>query len=225
MNKFLSAIFFVFCSIFVKSQLNYFQNFPEFEIIATFNNSIEALDFLNNNTVDALFLDINMPLMSGFELIQLYKNKSNTKIIITTAFREFAAESYDLDVLDYLVKPIPLPRFIKCISKITGEFQNRMVSKQDNHRVEPHIFIKVDKKMVKINIDEILFIEGMKEYIKVVTPEKTYIMHKILQELTDSYSQDKYGWALICAGFIKNIRQAKRLPDAINTQYNQNERV
>ena len=114
--------------------LNYFQNFPEFEIIATFNNWIEALDFLNNNTVDALFLDINMPLMSGFELIQLYKNKSNTKIIITTAFREFAAESYDLDVLDYLVKPIPLPRFIKCISKITGEFQNRMVSKQDNSK-------------------------------------------------------------------------------------------
>ena len=104
----------------IKVLLNYFQNFPEFEIIATFNNSIEALDFLNNNTVDALFLDINMPLMSGFELIQLYKNKSNTKIIITTAFREFAAESYDLDVLDYLVKPIPLPRFIKCNSKITG---------------------------------------------------------------------------------------------------------
>ena len=140
---------------------------------------------MNNNTVDALFLDINMPLMSGFELIQLYKNKSNTKIIINTAFREFAAESYDLDVLDYLVKPIPLPRFIKCISKITGEFQNRMVSKQDNHRVEPHIFIKVDKKMVKINIDEILFIKGMKEYIKVVTPEKTYITHKSLSSLTE----------------------------------------
>ena len=84
----------------IKVLINYFQNFPEFEVIATFNNSIEALDFLNNNTTDALFLDINMPLMSGFELIQLYKNNSNTKIIITTAFREFAAESYDLDVLD-----------------------------------------------------------------------------------------------------------------------------
>jgi DNA-binding LytR/AlgR family response regulator len=176
----------------IKVLLNYFQNFPEFEIIATFNNSIEALDFLNNNTVDALFLDINMPLMSGFELIQLYKNKSNTKIIITTAFREFAAESYDLDVLDYLVKPIPLPRFIKCISKITGEFQNRMVSKQDNHRVEPHIFIKVDKKMVKINIDEILFIEGMKEYIKVVTPEKTYITHKSLSSLTEELPEERF---------------------------------
>lgn len=176
----------------IKVLLNYFQNFPEFEIIGTFNNSIEALDFLNNNTVDSLFLDINMPLMSGFELIQLYKNKSNTKIIITTAFREFAAESYDLDVLDYLVKPIPLPRFIKCISKITAEFQNRMISKQENHRVEPHIFIKVDKKMVKINIDEILFIEGMKEYIKVVTPEKTYITHKSLSSLTEELPEERF---------------------------------
>lgn len=176
----------------IKVLLNYFQNFPEFEIIGTFNNSIEALDFLNNNTVDSLFLDINMPLMSGFELIQLYKNKSNTKIIITTAFREFAAESYDLDVLDYLVKPIPLPRFIKCISKITAEFQNRMISKQENHRVEPHIFIKVDKKMVKINIDEILFIEGMKEYIKVVTPEKTYITHKALSSLTEELPEERF---------------------------------
>jgi len=134
----------------IKVLLNYFENFPEFEIIGTFNNSIEALDFLNNNTIDALFLDINMPLMSGFELIQLYKNKSNTKIIITTAFREFAAESYDLDVLDYLVKPIPLPRFIKCISKITGEFQNRLVSKQENHRVEPTILSKSIRKWLRL---------------------------------------------------------------------------
>lgn len=171
---------------------NYFQNFPEFEIVKTFTNSIEALDYMNHNAIDALFLDINMPLMSGFELIDLYHNKANTKIIITTAFREFAAESYDLDVLDYLVKPIPLPRFIKCISKITSEFQNKNNTKHDNHRIEPHIFIKVDKKMVKINIDEILFIEGMKEYIKVVTAEKTYITHKSLTSLTEELPEDRF---------------------------------
>ncbi|MGL2993317.1 LytR/AlgR family response regulator transcription factor [Flavobacterium sp. TSSA_36] len=176
----------------VKVIQNYFQNFPEFEIVNTFSNSIEALDFLNNNTIDALFLDINMPLMSGFELINLYHNKKNTKIIITSAFREFAAESYDLDVLDYLVKPIPLPRFIKCLNKITAEFQQKNNLKQENHRVEPHIFIKVDKKMVKINIEEILFVEGMKEYIKVVTSEKTYITHKSLSSLTEELPEDRF---------------------------------
>ena len=89
---------------------NYFTNFPDFEIIGTFHNSIEALDFINNNPIDIIFLDIHMPLMTGFELIRLIESK--TKIVITTAFREFAAESYELDVLDYLVKTIPLPRFI-----------------------------------------------------------------------------------------------------------------
>ena len=89
----------------IKVLLNYFTNFPEFEIIGTFSQPLEALDFLNNNAVDILFIDINMPMMTGFELIKLMESKP--KVVITTAFREFAAESYDLDVLDYLVRLLP----------------------------------------------------------------------------------------------------------------------
>lgn len=174
----------------IKVLQNYFVNFPDFEIIGTFNNSLEALDFVNNNTVDALFLDINMPMMTGFELISLLENK--TKVIITTAFREFAAESYDLEVLDYLVKPIPLPRFIKCINKITTEYNLKNNIKTETVRTDSHIFIKVDKKMMKINIDEILFIEGMKEYIKVVTVDKTYITHKSLTSLSEELPLDRF---------------------------------
>lgn len=174
----------------IKVLQNYFANFSDFEIIGTFNNSLEAVDFINNNAVDTLFLDINMPMMTGFELISVMENKP--KIIITTAFREFAAESYDLDVLDYLVKPIPLPRFIKCINKIMTEFSLKNNTKIETARTDTHIFIKVDKKMVKINIDEILFIEGMKEYIKVVTMEKTYITHKSLTSLTEELPLDQF---------------------------------
>ena len=169
---------------------NYFTNFPDFEIIGTFHNSIEALDFINNNTIDIIFLDIHMPLMTGFELIRLIESK--TKIVITTAFREFAAESYELDVLDYLVKPIPLPRFIKCIHKIEADFNVKNNLKVDTLKVDPHIFIKVDKKMVKIIIDEILFIEGMKEYIKIVTADKTYITHKSLTALSEELPEEKF---------------------------------
>lgn len=174
----------------IKVLQNYFANFADFEVIGTFNNSLEGLDFINSNNVDAVFLDINMPMMSGFELISLIENK--TKVIITTAFREFAAESYDLEVLDYLVKPIPLPRFIKCINKITTEFNLKNNIKLESHRTEPHLFIKVDKKMVKVNFDEILFIEGMKEYIKVVTVDKTYITHKSLTSLTEELPLDRF---------------------------------
>ena len=174
----------------IKVLQNYFNNFTDFEVIGTFNNSLEALDFINSTTVDAVFLDINMPMMTGFELISLIENK--TKVIITTAFREFAAESYDLDVLDYLVKPIPLPRFIKCINKITTEFNLKNNIKVETTKGDSHIFIKVDKKMMKINIEEILFVEGMKEYIKVVTPDKTYITHKSLTSLSEELPADRF---------------------------------
>ncbi|WP_268846512.1 LytR/AlgR family response regulator transcription factor [Flavobacterium aestivum] len=174
----------------IKVLLNYFENFSDFEVIGTFNNPLEGLEFINTNSTDVVFLDINMPMMTGFELISLLEKKA--RIIITTAFREFAAESYDLEVLDYLVKPIPLPRFIKSIHKIEADFNLKNNIKIDNHRIEPHIFIKVDKKMVKINIDEILFIEGMKEYIKVVTTDKTYITHKSLTSLTEEMPADRF---------------------------------
>jgi two-component system, LytTR family, response regulator len=174
----------------IKVLQNYFTNFTDFEVIGTFNNSLEALDFINSTSVDAVFLDINMPMMTGFELISLIENK--TKVIITTAFREFAAESYDLDVLDYLVKPIPLPRFIKCINKITTEYNLKNNIKVETTKGDSHIFIKVDKKMMKINIEEILFVEGMKEYIKVVTPDKTYITHKSLTSLSEELPADRF---------------------------------
>ncbi len=174
----------------IKVLQNYFTNFTDFEVIGTFNNSLEALDFINSTTVDAVFLDINMPMMTGFELISLIENK--TKVIITTAFREFAAESYDLDVLDYLVKPIPLPRFIKCINKITTEYNLKNNIKVETVKGDSHIFIKVDKKMMKINIEEILFVEGMKEYIKVVTSDKTYITHKSLTSLSEELPADRF---------------------------------
>jgi DNA-binding LytR/AlgR family response regulator len=176
----------------IKVLQNYFKNFIDFEVIATFTNSLEALNFINSNAIDAVFLDIKMPVMSGFELIRLVENEQKPRIIITTAYREFAAESYDLDVLDYLVKPIPLPRFIKCIKKISTEINLKNNIKMESFRVEPHLFIKVDKKMVKLIIDEILFIEGMKEYIKVVTTDKTYITHKSLSSLTDQLPVDQF---------------------------------
>lgn len=168
--------------------VNYFKNYPDFEVSGIFNNSIQALDFLKKNVVDVLFIDINMPLMSGFELIKLYDNKNNTKIIITTAYREFAAESYDLDVLDYLVKPIPMSRFIKSISKIENELKKGIIAPQKND----YIIIKVDKKMVKLGLDEIIFVEGMKEYVKVITAEKTYITHRTLTSISEELPENLF---------------------------------
>ncbi|MEC5167190.1 two-component system LytT family response regulator [Flavobacterium sp. PL11] len=173
-----------------KILVNYFTNFENFEIIGVYHNPIEALDFVNNNDIDVVFLDLQMPIITGFELIRLIENK--TKFVITTAFREFAAESYELNVLDYLVKPIPLSRFIRCIHKIESDFNYKNNIKIDTLKIDPHIFIKVDKKMVKIVIEEILFIEGMKEYIKVVTADKIYVTHKSLTALSEELALDLF---------------------------------
>lgn len=165
----------------------YFEVFPDFEIVGKFDNALEGLTFLNaNQQVDVLFVDIKMPVMTGFELINLLKFKSF--VVITSAYREFAAESYDLNVLDYLVKPIPFSRFAKCIDKLLLEFNVK-----NNLKIDPvsesYFFVKVDKKMIKINLNEILFIEGMKEYIKIITIDKTYITHKSLSSLSEELSE------------------------------------
>ncbi|WP_124641631.1 MULTISPECIES: LytR/AlgR family response regulator transcription factor [Amniculibacterium] len=167
---------------------NYLKTFPDFEVLAAFHNAVEALDFLNKNQVDVLFVDINMPIISGFELIKLYDNKHKTKIIITTAYREFAAESYDLDVLDYLVKPIPISRFIKCINKIESTFKKPETAAPKND----FIILKVDKKMVKLYHDDIIFVEGMKEYVKVITPEKSYITHRTLTSVSEELPNQQF---------------------------------
>jgi two-component system LytT family response regulator len=176
----------------IKVLQNYFKNFTDFEVVATFTNSLDALNFINQTPLEAVFLDIKMPIMNGFELIRLIEINPKPRVIITTAYREFAAESYDLDVLDYLVKPIPISRFIKCVNKISTEVNIKNNIKIEPFRVEPHLFLKVDKKMVKLIIDEILFIEGMKEYIKVVTADKTYITHKSLTSLTEELPLDQF---------------------------------
>ena len=98
---------------------NHLKEFQNFEVISVFNNPLEALGVLENGEINALFLDINMPKMNGLDFAKTLNSKTN--IIITTAYREYAVESYDLNVLDYLVKPIPFNRFLKTINKITQQ--------------------------------------------------------------------------------------------------------
>lgn len=167
---------------------SYLKSFPNFEVLALFTNSDEALHFLIHNTVDVLFIDISLPMMSGFELINQYDNKNNTQFIVTTAYREFAAECYDLDVLDYLLKPIPIARFIRCIHKI----ESVLKIESENPVKNDFIVLKVDKKLLKLPHDEILFIEGMKEYVKVVTDEKIYITHRTLTSISEELSQQNF---------------------------------
>ncbi|MEW7291493.1 LytR/AlgR family response regulator transcription factor [Aquimarina sp. 2304DJ70-9] len=166
-------------------------SFKNIELLGSFNNPIEAIEIIERGQVDVLFLDINMPEMSGLDFIK--NSKHDYQVVITTAYREYAVESFELDVLDYLVKPIPFNRFLKTINKL-NQVINQSQSKKGEYtgNKEPFIFLKVDKKLVKILLKEILYIESLKDYIKVITIQGNYLVHKSLTGITEELPNSNF---------------------------------
>ncbi|KRB56675.1 LytTR family DNA-binding domain-containing protein [Flavobacterium sp. Root186] len=163
---------------------NYLEPVENFEVIDTFSNPIEGLNFLKNNRVDVIFLDINMPVLDGINFIKSLENPP--LLVITSAYSQFAIETYELDVLDYLVKPIEFPRLMKTLNKISKRLENKTNSPQENSTDSPFIFVKIDKKrMKKIFFNEILVIESLKDYLKINTLTGKYIIHSTLSDFTD----------------------------------------
>jgi two-component system LytT family response regulator len=145
-------------------------NFENFELIDSFENALKAYTFLENNVVDLIFLDIEMPLLKGNDFLKKLKNPP--KVIFTTAYREYALEGYELNVIDYLLKPITFDRFFVSIEK----FKQLQTSKKENNSIpENYIFVTSGTKNIKIILDEILFIESLKDYITIhLENEKSY---------------------------------------------------
>lgn len=163
---------------------NYLEPIENFEVINTFSNPIEGLNFLKSNNVDVIFLDINMPVLDGINFIKSLENPP--LLIITSAYSQFAIETYELDVLDYLVKPIEFPRLMKALNKVSKRLENKNNIPQENSPENPFIFVKIDKKrMKKIFFNEILVIESLKDYLKINTLTGKYIIHSTLQDFTD----------------------------------------
>lgn len=162
---------------------SYLDQVNDIEVVNSFSNAVDGLNFLKENEVDLIFLDINMPLLDGLSFIKSLQNPP--LIIITTAHSEFAVEAYELDLLDYLVKPISFPRFLKAVNKVSKIKNSQNLSPQSiNER--PYLFVKIDKKkMKKIYLDEILVIESLKDYLKITTLSNRYIIHQTLSSFTD----------------------------------------
>ena len=167
----------------IKSHLD---QLDDFEIANTFTNAIDALNFLKDNSVDLIFLDINMPLLDGINFVKILDVKP--LIIITTAHTEFAVEAYELDLLDYLVKPISFPRLLKAVNKV-----RKLKSTQQLTPERPYLFVKIDKKkMKKIYLDEILVIESLKDYLKINTTTNRFIIHQTLSSFTEQLPPNKF---------------------------------
>jgi DNA-binding LytR/AlgR family response regulator len=163
----------------------------DFELLETFDNALDAFNYLQRAVVDLVILDIEMPRVSGLELIKSLK--VCPKIILTTAFREYAVEAFELDVLDYLIKPVTPERFMKAISKFT--YYNNVLPEKTNISNSfdtAYIFFKVGKEQIRVFLKDILYIEGFRDYIKVHTPEKVFVAFERLSYMEEKLPENKF---------------------------------
>lgn len=152
----------------------YIRKIDYLELMECFTNGIEAMNFMRQNPVDLVFLDIQMEELTGIQMLEVMKQKP--KVILTTAYDEYALKGYELDVSDYLLKPISFQRFLKSVEKVyaaleKGSLHSGALPAREAPRESPdHIFVKSGTAMVRVDVDKILFVEGMKDYLRIWTP-------------------------------------------------------
>jgi DNA-binding LytR/AlgR family response regulator len=165
------------------------------ELTGTCANAVEAISFLKDNPVDLIFLDIQMPQLLGTNFIRTLKNPP--KVIFTTAFRKYALEGFELDAVDYLLKPISLERFLKGVNKVlqinfSADHTSSPVIENHKEPANSFLYFRADRKMVKVFFSDILFIEALKDYIKIVTQNKVIVTKYVLTTLAELLPADEF---------------------------------
>lgn len=185
------------------------------ELISTFNNAIDAIAMINTSSVDLIFLDIEMPHFSGIDFLNAIDKKP--LVIFTTAYSDYAVEGFNLGAVDYLVKPIPFHRFLKSVMRAQQTFlsQNSTPTASTPKVVAPEIepdfmFVRSEYENVKINFSDILFIEGLKDYVKIYTTDNKFTLTLISLIKLENLLSSK-GFARIHRSYIINIKYVKSI--------------
>ena len=171
--------------------VSYLERVDCVELVGQCKNALEAFAFLQNKPVDLMFLDIQMPKMNGLELIRSLHNKP--RIIITTAFREYAVEGFDLDVLDYLVKPVSFDRFLKAIAKYSH--YDGMQKSPENNKDDfenAYMFVKVNKDMTRVLLKDIIYIESFRDYLKIILKDRSLITYQRISYMEEKLPEGKF---------------------------------
>ena len=159
---------------------NYLRKTVHCELVATCSNALEARQALDTLDVDLMFLDIQLPGMTGLNFLRTLP--SPPLVIITTAYAEYAVESYEFTVIDYLLKPVSYDRFCKAVNKVIEGKLFTETTRKEQHAAD-HIFIKSNSKFFKVNFPEIIYIESMKDYLKIYTHEYRLVTHQTMNEM------------------------------------------
>ena len=160
---------------------SHLQKLKRLELVAICNNALEAKDVLNKQDVDLMFLDIQLPGMNGLNFLRSLLEPP--LVVLTTAYSEYAVESYEFNIIDYLLKPVSFERFCKAIDKIVDGRLFTREAKEKNSLPADHIFVKSNSKFFKVNFSEIIYIEGMKDYIKIHTIEYKLVTLQTMSEM------------------------------------------
>ncbi len=176
---------------------DYIEKIPFLKLQRTFTNPIEGLSYLQENKVDLVFLDVELPYVNGIEFVKCLQ--SRPQVIFTTAYDKYALAGYDLEITDYLVKPIMFERFLKAVNKAyninklsrKGSEAKENTATEKDHQPD-FIMVKTGYNTLKVNLDDILYIEGLKDYIKIHTPGKTILTLNSLKKLQEILPESRF---------------------------------
>jgi DNA-binding LytR/AlgR family response regulator len=189
----------------------YIESLPMLEVSGKCKNAVEAISHLYEKHVDIMFLDINMPEINGLEMLRTLNNPPKT--ILTTAYSQFALESYDYGVVDYLLKPIKLDRFIRSVNRAIELLQKKEQQPFTGHDPKQEdssgLFIKEDHITYSIAFEKILFVEAYGNYLKIYSPEKTYVIRETLQNILDKLPEKQF--IRVHKSYIVSIQKIKKI--------------
>ena len=188
----------------------------ELNVIDEFPNAMQAIKFLNKNEIDLIFLDIHMPDFTGFDFIDSLKNPP--KIVLTTSDRDFAIEAFEYDcIVDYLVKPITLPRFLKAMQKVESfkapKAQKVTPDSQEakQEESEKEMYVNIDRRLIKIEFDKIFLVEAKGDYVLIKTEGKNYTVHSTLKKIEEKLPDSLF--LKIHRSYIINIKKIVDIED------------
>ena len=160
--------------------ISYINKTPNLNLIETFKNASDALVFMQDNIADVYFLDINMPEISGLTLAKIINKKS--KIIFTTAYRDYAVDGFKLEAVDYLLKPIAYDRFLEAIKKVDSTDKVEIAS--------TFMFVRSERKMVRVDFEDIFYVESLSDYVKIITADNTIITRETITNLEEKLNKN-----------------------------------
>jgi len=172
----------------------YVNDTPGLQLSGECANAVQALGFLQQQAIDLIFLDIRMPQLTGVDFLKSLKH--SPKIVFTTAYSEYALEGYELDIVDYLMKPVRFERFLKAVNK-AFPLHNSVAAvlqpaPEKENRIESFVYFRADRKMVKVLLSDILYIESMKDYVKVITDNHSIVTKQSISSVETMLPEKRF---------------------------------